>query len=118
MAKPDAKFLEAYNAYVEAAKAGFSSAATPDQLKKAYDAYVKCANAFWDSVNVKQLKSLPEQENWEHYFAFTQTHSCSHSCWSRSLSCFGSLATIGTYGTLGGCFGTAGTAGTFGTRGG
>jgi hypothetical protein len=96
----------------------YSAGGTQTDLENAYKLYLKCADAFWTQLDVTQMSQLPAS-NWEHFFTFTQTHSCSgRPCVSPSFSCFGSLGSIGTYGTLGGCFGTAGTVGTFATRGG
>jgi hypothetical protein len=119
MSAPDEvnDFRDAYKKYLEKAKDAYKTGGTEEALKRAYDAYVTCAHAFWDKIDVGHMPELPAQ-NWEHFFAFTQTHSCRGPCVSPSFACLGSLGTIGTYATAGGCLGTAGTLGTFGTRGG
>jgi hypothetical protein len=116
MAAPDKPFKDAYQQYVDAAKIAYKAGGTQEQLNKAYELYLKCAEHFWKDHDIN-ADNLPD-DNWEHYFAFTLTHSCSRPCFSPSFSCFGSLGSLGTYGTFGGCLGTAGSLGTFGTRGG
>jgi hypothetical protein len=116
MPPTDDPFKNTYREYVKAAKKAYTAGSTQADLDKAYELYLKCADHFWKDHDV-MADNLPA-DNWEHFFAFTQTHSCSHPFHSPSFSCFGSLGSIGTYGTFGGCLGTAGSVGTFGTRGG
>jgi hypothetical protein len=114
MPAPDGPFKDAYQRYINAAKTAYTAGATQKDLDKAYTLYLECAALFWTNHTIS-ANDLPAV-NWEHYFAFTQTHSCKGP--SPASSCFGSLGSIGTYGTFGGCLGTAGSIGTFGTRGG